>query len=165
MGCAMISDKQEKDNARKKSQTTRRLLVFLPLLLLVFGLVIYSYYNFPFTSGVIASMTDGDTDLCVVQVFKGYEPYQVCFLVRKAGSGWREYYLAHQDSRWRSCRIAVDSSRQVATVYRGDLEVQQFDLQPEVKQVSGWHKGDFYLDGNLSQEAVVEALKEHYCKL
>ena len=62
--------------------------------------------NAPFTSGVIASgVAPTGQQVCVIQTFKGWEPYQVSLYARTPNQPWIWHYLAHQDDRWRSCRV------------------------------------------------------------
>jgi hypothetical protein len=78
----------------------------VPLAVIAFLLVWFAVDNFPFTSGVIAhtSSPTGE-EACVVQTFKGAEPYQVSLYARRPGQAWMWHYLAHQDDRWRSCHV------------------------------------------------------------
>jgi hypothetical protein len=93
-------------------------VVFLPLAGIMFLLVQFAIANFPFTSGVIAhvSLPTGE-EVCVVQTFKGAEPYQVSLYARRLGQPWVGHYLAHQDDRWRSCHI--DFADGQIHVYKG----------------------------------------------
>lgn len=78
----------------------------LPLLGINYLVVWFAITNFPFTSGVIAhaSSPNGE-EACIVQTFKGAEPYQVSLYARRSAQPWVWHYLAHQDSRWRHCRL------------------------------------------------------------
>jgi len=83
-------------------------LAAIPVLffLCIFGA--FAFSNFPFTSNVVAqASTPGGDGICVVQTFKGAEPYQVSYYARRAGGPWVWHYLAHEDDRWRSCKIEV----------------------------------------------------------
>jgi hypothetical protein len=93
-------------------------VAFLPLAGITFSLVQFAVANFPFTSGVIAhtSLPTGE-EVCVVQTFKGAEPYQVSLYARRPGQPWVWHYLAHQDDRWRGCHI--DFSDGQIRVYTG----------------------------------------------
>jgi amino acid transporter len=78
----------------------------LPILGVGFLILWYVVANFPFTSGIVAraSAPSGE-EACVVQTFKGTEPYQVSLYARRPGQPWAWHYLAHQDNRWGSCRL------------------------------------------------------------
>jgi hypothetical protein len=88
--------------------------------------------NFPFTPGIVAHdfAPNGD-EVCIVQTFKGAEPYQVSLYARRAGQGWVWNYLAHQDERWRNCHIefAGDSLR----VYTGSTLRKTISLAAATK--------------------------------
>src|SRR3954468_21392270 len=72
----------------------------LPILGVGFLILWYVVANFPFTSGIVAraSAPSGEA-ACVVQTFKGTEPYQVSLYARRPGQPWVWHYLAHQDNR------------------------------------------------------------------
>jgi len=97
---------------RKGSQVKERFwaivcgVTLLPLLGVGCLVLLFGLGNFPFTSGVVAhaSAVTGE-EVCVVQTFKGAEPYQVSLYAHKPGTPWVWHYLAHQDNRWRTCRI------------------------------------------------------------
>jgi hypothetical protein len=81
-------------------------LALLPLLGISFLVLWFAIANFPFTSGVIAhASSPAGEEACVVQTFKGAEPYQVSLYVRSPGQPWMWHYLAHQDNRWSGCHI------------------------------------------------------------
>lgn len=65
-----------------------------------------------------ASAASGE-EVCVVQTFKDAEPYQVSLYAHKPGSPWVWHYLAHQDCRWRSCRLEFAEGE--LRVYEGSL--------------------------------------------
>lgn len=116
-------------NAMKLLRTLRfiiGLLLLIPTLYLGFlGLIIV--WQFPFTSGVIAhAVALSGEEVCIVQTFKGLEPYQVSLFARQPGQKWVWSYLAHQDSRWRSCRIEFQGGRLL--VYRGFTLNNTFSL-------------------------------------
>ena len=105
-------------------------LVVVSLVPLVFILTLLGWFaaaNFPFTSGVIAeaSAPTGE-QTCVVQTFKGAEPYQVSIYVRRAGGPWLWHYLAHQDSRWRRCRIEFEGD--ALRIYTGATLRKTFSI-------------------------------------
>src|SRR5690348_8781888 len=78
----------------------------IPLVCIAFVLVLFVAANFPFTSNVVTHTTGpGGLEACVVQTFKGAEPYQVSLYVHRPGEPWVWHYLAHQDFRWRDSRI------------------------------------------------------------
>lgn len=93
-------------------------LLLMPLVFILSLLGLFAAANFPFTSGVIAeaSAPNGE-QACVVQTFKGAEPYQVSIYIRRTGGPWTWHYLAHQDTRWRRCRI--DFEGDALRVYTG----------------------------------------------
>ena len=89
----------------------------------------YFVANFPFTSEIAARAKSKDgTEMCVIQVFKGGEPYQVTFFARKPSSNWESYYLAHQDNRWRNVTIRVDEEKKEALIYKGKKVARTFSL-------------------------------------
>jgi hypothetical protein len=103
----------------------------VPLAALTLLMVWFAAENFPFTSGVIAhaSSAHGE-EACVVQTFKGAEPYQVSLYARRAGQPWVWHYLAHQDGRWRSCRI--DFSEGQLRVYTGSTLRKSFSVSDAI---------------------------------
>lgn len=96
----------------------------LPFAALAYFLVIFGLANFPFTSGIVAHAHGvGGEQVCIVQTFKGAEPYQVSLYARQSGQPWVWHYLAHQDDRWRSCRVHFTSTE--ILVYQGSkLEIR-----------------------------------------
>ena len=91
---------------------------FLPVFF--FFLIIFWFVaaNFPFTSGIVTRFPAPTGEAaCIVQTFKDVEPYQVSLYVRAPGGPWIWHYLAHQDSRWRDCRIEFKESE--LRVYEG----------------------------------------------
>jgi hypothetical protein len=83
--------------------------------------------NFPFTSGLIAeAAAPNGEQACVVQTFKSAEPYQVSIYIRQAGGPWTWHYLAHQDTRWRRCRIEFEGD--ALRVYTGSALRKTFSL-------------------------------------
>ncbi len=81
-------------------------VALVPLVFIVHLLGSFAVANFPFTSGVVAHASSPDgVEACVVQTFKGAEPYQVSLYARRDTQAWVWHYLAHQDRRWRTCRI------------------------------------------------------------
>jgi len=111
------------------------LISAMPVLVIAFFVLCYVALNFPFTSGVIAQASSpAGEQACVVQTFKGAEPYQVSLYVHRRGQPWLWHYLAHQDDRWRDCRIefAADQIR----VYTGSTLRKTFSVA-EVTSSSG----------------------------
>jgi hypothetical protein len=83
--------------------------------------------QFPFTSGVIAhAFAPTGEEICVVQTYKGVEPYQISLYARRPGQPWAWSYLAHQDDRWRGCRIEIAGD--ILRVYRGSTLNRTFSL-------------------------------------
>lgn len=111
----------------KMPHPVRLIFVFLlavPALLL--GLFLLP--QFPFTSEVIAhAVAPSGEEVCVVQTFKGVEPYQVSLFARRSGQKWAWSYLAHQDNRWRSCRLEFIGD--ALQVYRGSELNRSFSLK------------------------------------
>jgi hypothetical protein len=99
----------------------------LPILGIGCLILCYVVANFPFTSGVIAhGSAPGGEEACVVQTFKGTEPYQVSLYVRRPGEPWVWHYLAHQDNRWWNCRL--EFARDELRVYTGFTLRKTFSL-------------------------------------
>jgi hypothetical protein len=110
---------------------TLGIVSLLPLLAVGAVLGWYVVPNFPFTSGVIAhGSSPNGIEACVVQTFKGAEPYQVSLYARHAGEPWRWHYLAHQDNRWRDCRIEFTASE--LRVYTGSTLRKSFPITATV---------------------------------
>jgi len=54
----------------------------------------YALDNFPFTSGIAAhARSPSGEEVCIVQTFKGAEPYQVSLYARQSGQPWVWHYL------------------------------------------------------------------------
>lgn len=102
-------------------------VLLAPLVFILSLLGWFAAANFPFTSGVIAEASaPTGVQACVVQTFKGAEPYQVSIYIRGAGGPWTWHYLAHQDTRWRSCRIEFEGD--ALRVYTGATLRKTFSL-------------------------------------
>ena len=110
----------------------------LPLLAIALLLIWFTADNFPFTSGVVAhtSSPNGE-EVCVVQTFKSVEPYQVSLYARRHGQPWVWHYLAHQDSRWRSCKI--DFAEGQIRVYRGSVLRRRYSVAEAVTVTGNPH--------------------------
>jgi hypothetical protein len=107
------------------------LVSLLPLLAIGSVFAWYAAANFPFTSGVIAhASSPTGTEGCVVQTFKGAEPYQVSLYARQSGQPWRWHYLAHQDNRWTDCRIEFRDAE--LRVYTGSILRKTFPIPAAV---------------------------------
>lgn len=91
----------------------------LPILGIITLISLFVAANFPFTSGIIADVSaPTGEEVCVVQTFKGAEPYQVSLYARAPRSPWVWHYLAHQDDRWRNCHVEFVGTE--LRVYNGD---------------------------------------------
>lgn len=101
--------------------------LLIPVLYFAGLLAWFAVVNFPFTSGVVAqASTATGEQASVVQTFKSAEPYQVSLYVRRPAEPWAWNYLAHQDTRWRTCRI--EFAADIVRVYRGDTLVRELSL-------------------------------------
>jgi hypothetical protein len=97
---------------KENSRVNRRLWVVvcalsaLPLLFVATLVLWFVAANFPFSSGIVAvaSAPTGE-EVCIVQTFKGAEPYQVSLFARKPEAPWVWHYLAHEDCRWRNGHV------------------------------------------------------------
>lgn len=121
----------------------------------------YTLLNYPFHSDVVYSSSTNGYELCVLQIFKGVEPYQVSLLAKRDKSSWREYYLAHQDNRWKSDRISISMSQQTVRVEYNAKDIWYFDLE-ESLNVTGWHGGHLYYPGHLTPTELVSMLSKYY---
>src|SRR3954451_8549132 len=107
-----------RDHTIKRTKIILLSLVALPFLCVAWFVATFAISNFPFSSSIVAqTATLSGYDICVVQTFKDLEPYQVSYYARRAGGPWVWHYLAHQDDRWRSCRVEV--SGDTLRIYRG----------------------------------------------
>lgn len=133
-------------------------ILALPSLFIALLVAWFTINNFPFTSGIVAQdLAPNGDEICIVQTFKGAEPYQVSLYVRRPGQPWVWNYLAHQDDRWRNCHaeFAGDSLR----VYTGSTLRKTFSLAAATKvpadseyqlpaeftpqQILAWHNKKF----------------------
>lgn len=133
-------------------------IAFLPLSGIAFLLTLFAVDNFPFTSGVIAhaSSPNGE-EACVVQTFKGPEPYQVSLYARRPGQPWVWHYLAHQDDRWRGCHI--DFTEGQIRVYTGSTLRKSFLLAEAITVTGDPHDE---LPSNYTPEQILAKHNAYY---
>ena len=102
-------------------------ILALPFLPIAFLFTFFTIDNFPFTSGIVAhDLRPNGDEICIVQTFKGAEPYQVSLYARRAGEPWVWNYLAHQDERWRNGHTEFDGDS--LRVYTGSTLRKTFSL-------------------------------------
>jgi len=130
----------------------------VPLAGIAFLLVWFAVDNFPFTSGVIAhASSPGGEEACVVQTFKGAEPYQVSLYARRPGEAWMWHYLAHQDDRWRSCRIEFADNQ--LRVYTGSTLRKSFSVTEATGAPDSAHEE---LPASYTPEQILAQHNAHY---
>jgi hypothetical protein len=98
--------------AKELSRSKRRLWIAvcvtssLPTLGIAALTLLFIAGSYPFKSGIVAvASAPGGEEVCIVQTYKGAEPYQVSLYARKPGGPWVWHYLEHQDFHWQDCRI------------------------------------------------------------
>jgi hypothetical protein len=126
-----LRDRRKLSRAKIVAWASLAIASLLPVLAVgsVFGM--FTVANFPFTSGVIAhGSSPSGNEACVVQTFKGTEPYQVSLYARQSGQPWRWHYLAHQDNRWSNCRIEFGDA--VLRVFTGSTLRKTFPIPAAV---------------------------------
>lgn len=135
-------------------------VLLAPLVFVLSLLAWFAAANFPFTSGVIveASAPTGE-QACVVQTFKGAEPYQVSIYVRRANGPWTWHYLAHQDTRWRRCRIEFEGD--ALRVYTGARLRKTFSLAEAA--LRPWDAG-YDLPASYTPRQIAAHHNEHFRK-
>jgi hypothetical protein len=93
-------------------------LLAIPFICIACLFILFAVCNFPFNSNVLADIVAPNGDqVCVVQTFKGAEPYQVSYYARRPDGPWVWHYLAHQDDRWRACQVEIIGD--TMKIYRG----------------------------------------------
>jgi hypothetical protein len=152
---------------RQPSQLSRKSTIWwssvgfvslLPLLGISLLLVWFAIDNFPFTSGVIAhASSPAGEEACVVQTFKGAEPYQVSLYARRTGQSWMWHYLAHQDDRWRSCHLEFVGDQ--LRVYTGSTLRKSFSVPDATTRPDAAHEE---LPASYTPEQISAQHNAHY---
>ena len=133
-------------------------VALLPLLGISFLLLWFTVANFPFTSGVIAHASSPvGEEACVVQTFKGAEPYQVSLYARRPGQPWRWHYLAHEDNRWWNCRIEFADGQ--LRVYTGSTLRKSFSVAEATSKADSAHEE---LPTSFTPEQILAQHNAHY---
>ena len=118
---------------RKSRLNLRVIAICASILIPIIVLYRLLYPFLPGGDGILARITTPEgIELCVIQKSNySFEPYTVSFYFKRPGQLWGWFYYEHQDTRWDSGSIELNSEGTVAIIKRGASTVAMFDLVTE----------------------------------